>query len=364
MLKISDILKKAKEKQKKRSEKKDLQDADDFLLKKRKLKTTSPVEARITDEQKAQALQPKTNPTTGDKDNKVDGEYVQAVELVKELTAVNISDEGNLIKEAEKTIEKFNRIFCEDETLLLHHVFADYSTKEGHFYQHSVNVCLLALFLGMRMNYQYAQLRIIGIAALLHDIGLLKYESIVNQPRKLSESEYAEIKKHPITSKEFLKRFAQFLDLEIFDIILQEHERIDGSGYPFGLKKQDISEPAQLIGVCDTYEAIIHARPHRSRLSSIDVIRELLKNKHSFEHKFLKVLIDNIGIFTVDTMVKLNTRELGIVIKQNQKKPLRPIIDITHNAQHEKLNECRRVDLSNNFSLYIQDSYIELRLKD
>jgi len=198
---------------------------------------------------------------------------------------------------------------------------------------------------------------------LVHDIGIIKFDNLISRPARFSDSDYLEVKKHPIIGKDILKEIAHDLNFEIFDVIHQEHERIDGSGYPYGLKDKEICEYARLIGVVDVYEAMTHARPYRKKLGYLKVVKELLLDKNKFESKFLKTLIDQVGIFPLMSVVKLNTKEIAEIVGQNQKMPLRPVIKVTHDAHGQKLPQAKPIDLSKNFSVYILDVYNDINLK-
>ena len=80
----------------------------------------------------------------------------------------------------------------------------------------------------------------------------------------------------------------------------------------------------------------------------------LLRQKQLFDHRYLKTIINTVGIFPVGTIVELNTKEIGIVLQQAEKMPLRPLIAVTHNAQRQTLSEHKKIDLATNFSVYIK----------
>ena len=100
------------------------------------------------------------------------------------------------------------------------------------------------------------------IAALVHDIGKINIPAeILSKPSKLNEMEFSLIRNHPKTGYDILKTID--FPWPIAKIVLQHHEKIDGSGYPRGLNEDSIDEDAQIIGLADVYEALTHKRPHR-----------------------------------------------------------------------------------------------------
>jgi len=198
---------------------------------------------------------------------------------------------------------------------------------------------------------------------LLHDVGLVKYDDLISQNKRFGVDEYNEVKKHPIAGRNIMEKIGD-INVEILDVISQEHERLDGSGYPYGLEEKDISEKARLIGLVDSYESMMHVRPYRNKFKSEEVIKFFTQHKVRFEYKFIKALIDLVGVFSITTPVNLNTREIGVVIKQNYQMPLKPVVNITHNAQGQKIDSPKAIDLASNFSIYIQESFISHKIKD
>ena len=130
---------------------------------------------------------------------------------------------------------------------------------------HSVNVMALVIGYASHENYSLAEKKILGLSALLHDIGKAKIDSeILTAPRKLTCDEFDKIKSHTATGYQVLSR-CKFTNQDIKICALQHHEKIDGSGYPNGLKH--ISEIAQIIGIIDCYEALTNDdRPYRSAM--------------------------------------------------------------------------------------------------
>ncbi|NLN88482.1 MAG: HD domain-containing protein, partial [Syntrophomonadaceae bacterium] len=120
----------------------------------------------------------------------------------------------------------------------------------------------------------------IRIAGTLHDIGKLYVPlDILSQPGRLSEIEYLFIKTHPAAGYDILKSIP--FDAPIADIIMQHHERVDGTGYPKGLKGDEILLPARIIAVADVFEAMASHRPYRASLGMEKALDEIQKNAGS-----------------------------------------------------------------------------------
>ena len=141
---------------------------------------------------------------------------------------------------------------------------------------HSINVMALVLGYADHMGYSVAQKRVLGLCALLHDVGKTKIDTnLLKAPRKLTADEFNEIKQHTVRGYQILDR-CRFGNKEVKDTALNHHEKLDGSGYPNG--KKVISQIAQLIGFIDCYEALTNDdRPYRSAMDPFRAL-SLIKN--------------------------------------------------------------------------------------
>jgi HD-GYP domain-containing protein (c-di-GMP phosphodiesterase class II) len=375
MLKISDILKKAKKRKKQKQDKADsgqepvsrkpASQPEVVPQKKEKEVSEEAVKQKTVKPQqkKQKPKQPETfaDDNTGNNrkqvldENQVLEVYKKAIGFVQDIMSPFDEGKKDAFADAKKIVRQFIDLLHSDEDALDKLFFADYFVEKGYLYQNSVNVCILCLRLAKELKYDHEHLTQLGLAALVHDIGQVDFDGIISRPARLSDDEIMEIRKHPIKGKDILKDLASDLNFEIFDVIHQEHERVDGSGYPYGLKGKEICEYAKLIGLVDVYEAMNHARPYRKKLNHTLIIKDLIANKNKFEHKFLKALIDIMGIYPVSTQVKLNTKEIAQVVRQNKKMPQRPVIKVTHDGQSQPLEQTKPIDLSKNFSVYIID---------
>jgi HD-GYP domain-containing protein (c-di-GMP phosphodiesterase class II) len=139
-------------------------------------------------------------------------------------------------------------------------------TYDSYLFSHVVNVCILALIIGRELRMSPEQLKDLGMAALLHDFGMIKIDrAIYDQGSKLTTEGWQEIKKHPDYGYNILAE--NDFSTEVLLGIRQHHERINGSGYPLGLKGSEIGQFGKIIAVADVYDACISPRKHRKRFS-------------------------------------------------------------------------------------------------
>jgi HD-GYP domain-containing protein (c-di-GMP phosphodiesterase class II) len=143
---------------------------------------------------------------------------------------------------------------------------------------HQARVCKLACSIGREMGLGKGQVDTIGLAALLHDLGkVFVSDETLNKPGKLTEAEFATIKQSAETEFQILKTIDLFYP--IADIVHQHHERLNGAGYPQGLKGKDILLEARIIGVADVVEAMVSDRPYRAALTLEDALGEIESGK-------------------------------------------------------------------------------------
>jgi HD-GYP domain-containing protein (c-di-GMP phosphodiesterase class II) len=153
--------------------------------------------------------------------------------------------------------------------------------RDPYTVYHQQRVAQLAFSIGSQIGLPEDRLRILYLAATIHDLGKIGVpEAILNKPGKLTDIEFAMIKKHPKLAFEILQPL-QFCE-PIVQIIVQHHERMNGSGYPHGLTGEDILLEARILGVADVVEAMSSHRPYRPSLGLDLALSEISQNKGVF----------------------------------------------------------------------------------
>ncbi|HUU39604.1 MAG TPA: HD domain-containing phosphohydrolase [Desulfatiglandales bacterium] len=187
--------------------------------------------------------------------------------------------------------------------------------------------------------------------ALLYDIGLYDIpQDIIYKNEKVSQKEYDLLKIHPTISHEKLAT-TQF-DKIIPNIALEHHERVNGEGYPRGII--NLSEITELFGMVDFFEAVTHQRPQRGPVTPHEGIQMLMGMKHKmFTRKMLTDFINVFSIFPVYSVVRLNSGEIGQVIKANVNWILRPLVSILFKSDGQPVSGRKEIDLSKDKILFI-----------
>jgi HD-GYP domain-containing protein (c-di-GMP phosphodiesterase class II) len=255
------------------------------------------------------------------------------------------------------TVRMVHSLMAADR-LYLKAVYTRHSSSD--LISHAVNVAIFSLKIGMGLDYNENQLIRLGTVALLHDIGMAKLDpELVNKEDVLSKEEYEEMKRHPEYSYEMLTRLGTSYEW-IASVVRQEHERINGKGYPRGLSGDEIHEYAQVIGLVDFYEALTHTRPQRRRFLPYDAVKIVVEDERGvFSPRLIKTLLKKISVFPLEGFVKLNTNEVGKVIETSEDRPLRPTVKILYDADGHSLKVPKVISLKDTPLIYITRSVYE-----
>jgi HD-GYP domain-containing protein (c-di-GMP phosphodiesterase class II) len=218
-------------------------------------------------------------------------------------------------------------------------------TYDNYLFAHGVNVAILAMIIGKSLKLSPEKLKELGVAALLHDYGMIKLDrAIYDHDRKLTVAEWERIKEHSGLGYEMLQSSGNFSEA-ILQGILEHHERCDGSGYPSGKYGAKISLYGKIIAIADVYDACVSIRKHRPRLTPHEALKNLLSNSNLFDIVFLKSFLTAMAIYPIGSMVKLNSGETAKVVGINQGQPFRPEIRILCDRTQKKLDPAVRIDL-------------------
>ncbi|NLY56752.1 MAG: HD-GYP domain-containing protein [Firmicutes bacterium] len=140
--------------------------------------------------------------------------------------------------------------------------------------EHSRRVSLLAVLIGRVLDLSHEELHELKLGGLLHDIGKMSIsQGILKKPGKLTHDEFAVVKTHPVLGGNFVEAICY--PQQIVDMVRYHHERLDGSGYPFGLAGDELPLASRIIAVADVYEAMTAVRPYRPALSVCEAFAEL-----------------------------------------------------------------------------------------
>ena len=154
---------------------------------------------------------------------------------------------------------------------------AQYTEERNPYYPgHSKRVSALSIQLFRKLGLPKERISVLEMAALLHDIGQLEVpEEVLNKKDKLTPEELEKVKRHPIVAKELFQSIPGFQEVVI--IIFHHHEKFDGTGYPQGIKGEDIPIESRIIAITETYDALTSERPHRAALTPEEAMEEITR---------------------------------------------------------------------------------------
>ncbi len=227
---------------------------------------------------------------------------------------------------------------------------------EHYLYGHSVNVAILSAFIATGLGYPQPVVQQLGMAGLIADLGIVgAHETLTAAPRPLTESEKRQLEAHAVASSTLFEA-SVVLSSDAREAVLAHHERLDGSGYPNGLRDAAVPEYARIVAVADVYDAMTHTRPHRRRLSPAEALKVLIAGSDKqFDRRPVKVLVDEFSLYPPGSAVRLNTNEVGVVQKVHREAPLRPLVLISRDANQNVLPSPRTVNLLEHPFIYVKE---------
>ena len=221
-------------------------------------------------------------------------------------------------------------------------------------YNHSINVALLSLVIGLAIKLPLNDLKDLCVGALIHDIGkVLVNKDLIIKKGSLTSEEYISVKKHTIKGFSYLKNIPN-ISTAVRLIALQHHERVDGLGYPAGLTGDQINPLAKIVAVADVYDALSSHRPYRRALLPNEAMEYIMAHSGTiFDHDIVTVFSRTVVPYPNGTVVKLSNGDIGVVLDTPLYYPLRPDIRIIESK--EKKNIGRLISLLEELSIVITD---------
>lgn len=224
--------------------------------------------------------------------------------------------------------------------------FAQLKKKDEYTAQHSMRVCILALSFGRHLGFDYNELNLLGIGALLHDIGKMKVPSeILNKPGALNEYEYAQMKSHVPHGVAILEK-TPGIPRPAIEVARCHHERYAGSGYIGGLKGDQIGLFGMIGGIVDCYDAISSDRAYHTGMSTHAALKKMYEWRHrDFHPGLVEQFIQCMGIYPIGSVVELNTGEIGVVVTMNRVRRLKPRVALVLQPDFDPVQCSTTVDL-------------------
>lgn len=231
--------------------------------------------------------------------------------------------------------------------------FAKLRAYDHYTYTHCLNVSMLAVAFAKYLNFEAVALRQIGLAGLFHDLGKAMIpDFILNCPGRLTAEEFTVMKQHTVLGKDVLPQEGKLPPM-VLKGMLEHHEKYNGTGYPKGLKGDEISQAGRILAVVDVYDALTSKRPYKSAMLPNKALSILYSMAgEDFYPGYVEHFIKCVGIYPVGQVVQLNTGQLGVVAATEPTQPLRPMVIIVRDPLGRPAPP-RMVDLSSTSSVKI-----------
>lgn len=219
--------------------------------------------------------------------------------------------------------------------------------KDSYLMEHSVNLSVLMSVYGRYRKLPIEVLQQIMVGALLHDIGKTKIpDEVLHKPDRLNDAEFEIIKRHALYSKEILEQTEGVSELTI-QVAAQHHEKMDGSGYPMGLKGEQISEYGRMTAIVDVYDAITADRVYHRGIPPTAAMKKLIEwSDHHLDRQLVDIFIQCMGIFPVGSLVEMHSGMMGVVIEINEHDQTTPTVRLFQNRKTGQPTQLRVLDLS------------------
>lgn len=231
----------------------------------------------------------------------------------------------NAVNEAKDLVNDIATQLMDSDNLVLH-LMGEAKNDEGIYY-HSLNVAVLSMLIAKELGWEKPVIEEIGLGALFHDIGKLKVPpQLLRKTTPLTTPEQNYLKQHPILGAE-LAKLAETFPESALPIIQNHHEFLDGTGYPKGLKAENLSPSDQLVAVINQYDSFCHPGPQTKARTPYAALGHLYKHyKSKLNQEYVSKMIKMLGIYPPGSVVELSSGQFGLVMGVNLNQLLLPRI--------------------------------------
>ena len=246
-------------------------------------------------------------------------------------------------KELDNTVEEIKNNLSVNIELL--NEILDVKATDEYLYNHSLNVAVVSNLIGRWIGLEQKDLDILILAGLVHDIGKLRVDpAILNKPGKLTDEEFAEMKKHPEYSYQMLMEMG-YKDNAILKAVTFHHEKEDGSGYPLKISGDKITIHAKILAIADIFDAMTSNRVYKARVSPFKVL-EMFQNQNfgKLHYKIIMVFIKRFTENYVGSEVILSNNQRAKIVSLNAYEITKPLL-VTSEGKFIDISREREVQI-------------------
>jgi putative nucleotidyltransferase with HDIG domain len=241
-------------------------------------------------------------------------------------------------------VESLAQAVAQNRTALL--ALTALKNYDDYTFTHMVNVSILTMGQARGLKVEGALLREFGLSALMHDIGKVKTPTeILNKPDKLDEREFEIMKRHTVDGAEILRRTPEMPTLAPI-VAFEHHLRLDGTGYPNGVKRGQLNLATMLCGIADVYDAMRSQRTYQQAFPTDRILAVLQRNDGTqFDQNLVRRFAQLVGIYPAGNLVRLKTGEIAVVLKAYAPDPYRPRVKVLRGRDNVDLERPYDINL-------------------
>ena len=218
--------------------------------------------------------------------------------------------------------------------------------KNELMFHHALSVSALMVSLGRKMKLSASEVYQAGLAGLLLDIGVNHLPKTIEPPngdfRKIDPKiweQHVMLGYNALVSSDDLPQI-------VLDACLQHHERIDGSGFPDGLKGNQISLAGKMAAICDSFDFLLIKEGAAAALDPAEAIQRLRKMKGAFDPRVMRHFVELVGLYPIGSFVALSNGEIAMVIEEDEADHARPVVQAFYSLEQDEQIEPRRIALA------------------
>lgn len=324
----------------------------------------APTKTEVDEEIQAQINQVGSTGSESQDPEALPGEAVAAARLLDDAKQKTrqLMDDVKLGKQldmplVESLVERMTESVLRNKDALVS--LARIKNKDEYTYMHSLAVSALCISFGEHLKLAAKEIKSLGIGGLVHDIGKVKVPlEVLNKPGALSESEFEIIKEH-VKHGDRILRENNNIDESSICVTLHHHERLDGTGYPCGLKGEEISRNGQMAAIVDIYDALTSERCYKDAMPPTDALKKLYEWSSAYlNQNLVKQFIAHLGIYPVGTVVRLRSGMIGVVIDHGERGSLYPVLRAAYDTKEGKFAPPIKIDLSKKLAGHDPDEIV------
>lgn len=268
----------------------------------------------------------------------------EAKDLIRKVLAETFEGKAIEVKPFETLADSMiESVFLDEDALKC---MSALRSKDAYLLEHSVNVAFLLVTFGKYLKLDREMLREMAVGGILHDIGKIKVDNkVLHKPGKLTPEEFEHMKLHQVYALEIMNETTGLSQISK-DICLMHHEKLDGRGYPRGLKGDEIPRHGRMSCIVDIFDALTATRCYKEAMSPAAAFKILLSlTPFHLDRELVYEFIRCIGVYPVGSLVELSDGRIGIVWASKDRDALHPIVKCFYSLKAKRYTEVTMVDL-------------------